>query len=396
MEILIVMTTSPFGSQTGSGIVALNTIKHLLQQHKITLIHPGASASEGHAFGINVIAVEPSYASRASKQFLRILNSARLIPPSFTTHQSDAMNAQVKKFLKANAVDRILLFELTAIQYIPTSALKITFANIEDPQALKLEAIARLEIWSTWQKLKIRALAVLTARYEKKMLGQLAEVYLLSSADVTKMMARTGLKNLSHIPYGVDSFQAIHPTSFTERDQCIIFSGSMFHPSNIDAVLYFIAKIFPLVTARHPTIRLLIVGAHPDPRIIAAAADHGSKIEVTGKVPVISSYIKRALVSICPIRVEIGVQTKVLEAMSLGTPVVTTSAGNSGINAVSGKHLYVANNPIDFANRVSDLLDGINWDSVSANGRLFAHKCFDWSSSAKLTEHRLTSFKFNE
>lgn len=386
------MTTSPFGSQTGSGLVALNTIKHLSRQHKVTLICPEVSVNKEHSFGINLLPVEPSRVSRASKQFARIVNGARLIPPSFTAHQSDAINAQVKKFLKTNAVDRVLLFEFTAIQYIPTSVLKITFANIEDPQALKLEAIARLEIWSTWQKLKIYALAILTARYEKKMLGQLAEVYLLSSADVTKMTASTGLKNLLHIPYGVDSFQAIHLTSFAERYQYIIFSGSMFHPSNIDAALYFIAKIFPLITARHPTIRLLIVGAHPDPRIFAAAADQGSKIEVTGKVPVISSYIKRALVSVCPIRVEIGIQTKVLEAMSLGTPVVTTSAGNSGINAVSGEHLYVADNSIEFANRVSDLLDGINWDRVSTNGRLFAHNCFDWSSSAKLTEHRLTSF----
>lgn len=396
MKILVVMTTPPFESQTGSGLVALNTIEYLSKRHKVTLICPKVSRGDEVAHGVNCLPVEPSRTSLASKRFARIANSARLIPPSFTAHRSDAMNAQVKKFLTTNLVDRVLLFEFTAIQYIPAAALKITFANIEDPQALKLEAIARLEIWSMWQRLKVRALSVLTARYERKLLSQLAEVYLLSSADVIKMTARTGLRNLSHIPYGVDSFKSIQPPSFAERDQCIIFSGSMFHPSNVDAAIYFITQIFPHITTRHPTIRLMVVGANPDPRISAAAVSYGSKIEITGKVPVISSYIKRALVSVCPIRVEIGVQTKALEAMALGTPVVTTTAGNSGINGVSGEHLCVADDPMEFAKCVNDLLDGSNWNRLSVGGRLFAHDSFDWSQSVKLTEHRLTSFKSDE
>lgn len=393
MKILVVMTTSPFGLQTGSGLVAQNTIEYLSKRHSVTLLCPNVLQNDEVFRGVDYLSVKQSRRNLVSKQLARIVNIARLIPPSFTAHQSDAMNAQVKRFLNTNLVDRILLFEFTAIQYLPPAALQITFANIEDPQALKLEAIARLEIWSTWQRLKVRALSVLTARYERKLLSQLAEVYLLSSADVVKMTARTGLRNLAHIPYGVDSFNSIQPLSFAERDQYIIFSGSMFHPGNVDAAIYFITQIFPHITIRHPTIRLIVVGANPDPRISEAAVCHGSKIEITGKVPIISSYIKRALVSVCPIRVEIGVQTKALEAMSLGTPVVTTSAGNSGINGVSGEHLCVANNPMEFANCVNDLLDGTNWNKLSVGGRLFTHNSFDWSKSVKLTEHRLTSFK---
>jgi len=92
------------------------------------------------------------------------------------------------------------------------------------------------------------------------------------------------------------------------------------------------------------------------------------------------------MVSVCPVKLQVGVQTKILEALEAATPVVTTSAGNSGVRGRSGAHLWVADDPEEFANRVIELLNGERWDSLSASGRQFALEHFSWEKSARELE----------
>ncbi len=132
----------------------------------------------------------------------------------------------------------------------------------------------------------------------------------------------------------------------------IVLSGNMWHGPNVDGALYFLHKIFPLIVRKSPAAVLWLVGANPDRRIVKAAQRFSNRVVITGEVPDVSKYVARARVGICPIRVGVGVQTKILEALSVGTPVVCTSDGNSGVGGISGHHLWVADEPSQFADRV--------------------------------------------
>jgi glycosyltransferase involved in cell wall biosynthesis len=88
------------------------------------------------------------------------------------------------------------------------------------------------------------------------------------------------------------------------------------------------------------------------------AGSLGEHVVITGKVDDVSEYLRQAVVSICPVRLKVGVQTKILEALTFGTPVVTTSAGNSGIAGRSGEEMWVEDDPRNFAFRVVSLLRG--------------------------------------
>jgi polysaccharide biosynthesis protein PslH len=77
----------------------------------------------------------------------------------------------------------------------------------------------------------------------------------------------------------------------------------------------------------------------------------------------------------------IGTQTKVLEAMSCATPVVTTSAGNHGVGAVDGTDLHVADDPAQFADCVVRLLQGERWAPMSESARRFVVGHFTWEKS---------------
>src|ERR1019366_4397010 len=94
----------------------------------------------------------------------------------------------------------------------------------------------------------------------------------------------------------------------------IVISGNMYHPPNVDGILFFLREVFPLVLSRYPEAVLYIVGALPDYRLVNAAHSFGQNVVITGKGPEVSSYLRKAIVAVCPVRLAIGVQTKILEA----------------------------------------------------------------------------------
>ena len=100
---------------------------------------------------------------------------------------------------------------------------------------------------------------------------------------------------------------------------------------------------------------------------------------VTGFVPDMRDYLERATVCVVPLRIAKGIQNKVLEAMAMGIPVVSTSGGNRGINAVDNRDLMVADNPKMFADAVVKLLrhDYIR-QTIALNAREFVEKEFSW------------------
>lgn len=390
MNVLIVMVNYPFPPRTGSAIVAYNGMKYLSKQHRIDLVclRPIDGPVEPGVFVERVEFIAQKKLSHIAK-WLRYLSYMLMgKPPSVSAYASRSMKNKVRSEIESGKFDAVLMFEMSAIQYCSYSGLHKLIVNIEDPQSIKIRRMADLPIWTIWQKVKFFALVRLTGFYESRHLHKIAKVLLLSEADAHDMSKEGFYNNISHIPYGVDQRDATEIVSYEDREKTIIFSGSMFHPSNIDGALYLLKEIFPLILKIYPSAKLLIVGANPDDRIYKAAVEFGRQVVITGRVDDVAEYIKRATVSVCPVRLKIGVQTKILEALSWGTPVVTTRAGNSGIGGVSGTHLWVEDEQHQFAQRVVELLHGRGWAKLSEEGRKLVEDRFSWESSvAQLEQH---------
>jgi len=390
MKLLVVTLNYPFPPRTGSSIVAFNALNFLSKKHSINLVsfQPMVGLTISSEFVEHVDIIEHGKFSPLAKWFRYITYSMIGVPPSVSANASNAMSRKVKSEIEKGEFDAVIMFEMSAIQFIPNKCLNKLVVNIEDPQSIKLRRMIELPVWSLWQKAKLAVLTKLTESYENRVLNKVAKVLLLSEADVNDMRNNISLPNLAHVTYGVDQREFSEIMAYEDRDKVILFSGSMYHPPNVDGALFFIREIFPLILQAHQTAKLRIVGAAPDGRIYEAAARYGKHIEITGTVTNMSEYIKRAAVSVCPVRLKIGVQTKVLEALSWGTPTVSTSAGNSGINGVSGTHLWVEDDPHMFAKRVCDLLHGSDWKRLSVEGRRLVAASFTWeASSAQLEQY---------
>ncbi len=170
----------------------------------------------------------------------------------------------------------------------------------------------------------------------------------------------------------------------------------MSHPANIDGALYFIQKIFPLILQEEPSAKLWIVGSNPSRKIYSAARLLSDNVKITGRVDDIGNYIREATVSICPVRLPIGVQTKILEAMSWGTPVVSTPEGNKGIVATAGESILIAETPEAFAHNVIALLNGDRWQRISQHGLEYSRSQFSWEHSVTDMEVLINEIRLSQ
>lgn len=380
--------------RTGSTIVAYNTIKELASRHSIDLVcygeRPGPDELDVLVRRIEV--VTPSGLERRMRRLNQILWMFAGIPGWIAARASRAMKRRVAKVLVENDYDVIVAFDFAAIQYLPKSQRGRCIANIEDPPSIKFALMRHLDVLSWFQKTKFLIYTYAARRYEGRIIPGLGRVVVLSEEDKRAMEIQGGLQNVGYVPYGVSLPSEEKIGAYESRSEgMIVISGNMYHPPNVDGVLFFLREIFPLVLTGYPGSRLWIIGNSPDRRIYAAAAPFDQKVVITGGVSEISEYLRRAKVSICPVQLKIGVQTKVLEALAWGTPVVTLSSGNSGVQGISGSELWVEDEPAAFASRVVELLKGDGWDRLSTNGRRLVEQRFSWNASALATEREIAA-----
>jgi glycosyltransferase involved in cell wall biosynthesis len=141
----------------------------------------------------------------------------------------------------------------------------------------------------------------------------------------------------------------------------------------------------PRISAREPNATLTVAGSSPSKRVQRYANGHG--IEVTGYVPDIRIYLRKARVVACPVSVGAGIQNKVLEAMAMGKPVVASSKSCQALSVVDGEHLLMADQPEEFAEAVVRVIrDDDLARRLGRNGRGYVEQNHYWDEKARELE----------
>jgi glycosyltransferase involved in cell wall biosynthesis len=158
----------------------------------------------------------------------------------------------------------------------------------------------------------------------------------------------------------------------------------MSYHANVTMVQYLLNEIMPIVWTQKPSLQVWIVGKNPPQSIISFGSN--PLVTVTGVVDDIRPYLRRATLSVAPLRYGAGIQNKVLEAMACATPVITSPQGVNALDIKPGEEIMVGNNPTTFAQAVIDLLDNPELrDKVGNAGRHYVEKNHNWSDiTAKL------------
>ena len=231
-----------------------------------------------------------------------------------------------------------------------------------------------------------------TRDYEGKFLQRFSRV-LVTSPDDRDALAKlsqlnggdTGTnKRLVVLPNGVD-LNYFKPLQERRQPNTVIFSGKMSYHANTAAALDLVQSIMPAVWVERPQTQVWLVGKDPPAVVRELAKD--PRVKVTGTVPDIRPHLGRATLSVSPLRYSVGIQNKVLEAMAMGTPVITTSGACRALMVEPDTHLLVGDTIPSLAQAILWLLgDADKRHRLGRAGRTFVENHHDWDSIAALLE----------
>ena len=178
------------------------------------------------------------------------------------------------------------------------------------------------------------------------------------------------------IPNGVDvdHFRR-RPDAPADRRRAVFFGTLNYFP-NQDGVRFLLSEIWPRIAGAVPEARLDVVGPHPTAEVLA---HRGPRIDVTGPVDDVRVPLERAGVVVVPLRVGGGTRLKILEAMAMSRPVVSTTIGAEGIAATDGRDILIADDPAAFARAVQRVMEDPGLAArLGEGGRALVERRYSW------------------
>lgn len=208
---------------------------------------------------------------------------------------------------------------------------------------------------------------VITSQRDKLAMERLAQAYLPSDAAPCPITVITN---------GVD-LHYFRPRPSSREDRTLVLTGKMSYHANVTAAMYFAREVLPLVWSEIPDVQFEIVGKDPPDKIRQLARD--ARIHITGYVDDLRPYLAHATAAVCPVQYAVGVQNKVLEAMAMGTPVISTRVGCAALDVKAGQEIAIAETTVEMAEAVKRVIrDRELAHRLSARGRQYTEQHHNW------------------
>jgi sugar transferase (PEP-CTERM/EpsH1 system associated) len=235
---------------------------------------------------------------------------------------------------------------------------------------------------AAWRPM-LEAEIVAMRRVEQRIARDADRMLFASERDRALLLGSAADDRAVIVPNGVDHDYWRRSSDRLGRDE-VVFTGRMDYAPNVDAVIVLVRDILPLVRRDVPDVRVTIVGADPSRAVRDLA--HQPGVEVTGRVADVRPYLERAAVFACPLRFGVGIQNKLLEALAMEVPVVTTSVAADGLRADgTPAPLDVANGVRDFAAAVVRRLESARANPTpDRTARAFVVRTFSWERAGAL------------
>jgi glycosyltransferase involved in cell wall biosynthesis len=396
MRIIIVTPVLPIPARSGAEIRVLSVATALSNRHEVELLTSepqGADHSAREKAKRLFVAchyapkIKRSRIARVAGAFFRLLRGEPLATTYFT---SKALKALLKRVTRERRYDVVAIEHTEMSKYV--SAVDACFSPVKlltMHNIVSLQYHRRFEVESSFGG-KMRALltSVPMRSWEVRMANRFDVVAVMSHVDEGLLTPRLKRPKIVVVPNGVDTYRTMVANMGT-RKEVIAFVGAMDYAPNMDAVLWFARSVFPQVRSARP-LEFWIIGRNPPKEVTALSAIDG--VKVIGEVEDVKPLYAEAKISVVPLRSGGGTRLKILEAMATGTPVVSTSMGAEGIEAVDNEHLLIADTPDGLCEQILRLdEDEQLWSTISRNGRALVEQSYSWSRIVQQLEDALQS-----
>ncbi len=384
MHLLFLAHRLPYPPNKGDKIRSFRWLDHLRQRFDV---HLGCFVDRPED-RVHVETLRPGLASIAAIELnpatARLRALARLRPGrplSVGYFYDQRLQAWVNRTVQTHQIQRALVFSTAMVPYLCALEPMPTLFDMVDLDSEKFAAYGDTASWPKtliWRREAKTLLAL-----ERTATARFTRTFLVSDAERARfsVLAPETTAQTEAVPNGVDVtfFDPDHPCTnpYPPGHPPIVFTGAMDYRPNIEACLWFARSVMPELARDTPSPIFHIVGADPAAPI-RALADH-PHIAIHANVPDIRPYLRHASLVVAPLRIARGIQNKVLEAMAMARPVLTTTAALTGISAIAGRDALIADDAPDMVARARAILHG-DWPDLGPAGRQAVCAHHSWAT----------------
>jgi glycosyltransferase involved in cell wall biosynthesis len=289
----------------------------------------------------------------------------------FQSHANKKINRSIKEF----SPDHIYCQLIRTTEYVK-NILDIP-KTLDFMDAFNAGHRRRIQRSSWFMRILLREEAKRLVAYENLIFDYFDHHVIISAPD-RKLLFHPLRDKVVVIPNGVDS-SFFTPDSSIVPVHDLVFTGNMSYPPNVDCAIYIVHEVLPLVIQKKPGTRLLIAGANPT---LAVKKLEGDNVVVSGWMEDIRDAYRESKIFIAPMQMGTGLQNKLLEAMSMNLPCITTSLAADALGGINGEHYLLGDNATQVAHHILDLLDNPEKaKSLAQRGHSFVLSHFDWEKT---------------
>jgi sugar transferase (PEP-CTERM/EpsH1 system associated) len=381
VRILFLAFELPYPLDRGGRIKSYHYLQALAKRHHVTLVALSRSLSEQQHLEVlradlADVHLVPVNIALVRKLRLAVMGLPRWKPFVMSLYASEEMAQLLRELMTATSFDVIYADHLHMAQHVPKNTSAFTVLDQHNIETVILRRFFENQLWGPlkafgwweWKRME---------RYEMSVCRDFDLILATTpvDAELIRPWMRAG-QRLEVLPIGVD-VQYFDPLPRPPATRTIVSIGTMAWQPNSEGLLWFCREILPLVRAKVPDLKLQIIGDRPPPAVRHLGSD--SQIKVLGRVGDVRPYMANSAALIVPLRVGSGMRVKILNALAMGVPVVSTAVGCEGIAVTHGQDVLIADEPLGFAKAIVELVsDREVQQRLSRNGRALVMERYSW------------------
>lgn len=390
MNILWLSHNVPYPPVSGALQRNYNLLKRVAARHNVYLlafnqkallsdekeIQEAQQVLEKLCSHVEIVSI-PSDSSRFCWYKLVLASFFSKDPYAINWLKSQEMHSRIKHALGELKFDLVHYDTIGLVEYFNDVGCIAKVLNHHNVESVMMKRRASKET-NILKQLYFYAEAVKLKSAEKEFCAQAKVNLVVSNPDAAELREICPQANVALCENGCDTDYLQPSETELPEPGHLLFIGNLKWYPNRDAIVYFIKEVWPELVKECPLVKLTVVGAHP-PEELVRLASRDARLQVTGFVEDMRPYFRRADIVICPIRDGGGTRLKILDAMAMGKPIVTTSIGCEGIDVVPGRDVFIAETARDFIAHIKSLMANPSMKAeVSSSVRKIAERKYSW------------------
>jgi sugar transferase (PEP-CTERM/EpsH1 system associated) len=384
MNLLVLLPRVPYPLEKGDKLRAYYQIKELSKYHDIYLV----AMQDKHLHPEALEKIKP-YCKEIYLFKLSLLSKClgivraffKGLPMQCGYFYSSLAKRKIQKLFRKIYPDHIYCFMIRMAEYVKKH--KECHKTLDYQDVLSIGMKRRYEKAPFWKKPVFLYEYQALKRYEKNVFSYFTNKTIITSID-RDLISHPQKQYIQVIPNGIDFEKFRYMRMKKEYD--LIFAGNMSYPPNIDAALFLVKSVFPKLLQSSPNLKLCICGAAPTPAIKSLANEH---ITVTGWVDDITEYYAKSKIFVAPMQLGTGLQNKLLEAMAMKLPCVTSPLAGKPLEKIGrdGYEFLICRTIFDYVEAIFELLnDKTFYKTIAQNGYEFVNTNYNWEEVGKRLE----------